>query len=95
VRLEATKARVAEVAGVAGKTFVVTGKLPTLKRSEAGAKIKAAAGKVTGSVSKKTDFLLAGADAGSKLQQAESLGIAIIDEAELFEMLARDPSRLP
>ncbi|WP_353929713.1 NAD-dependent DNA ligase LigA [Okeanomitos corallinicola TIOX110] len=71
----------------AGKTFVVTGTLPTLKRDEAKDLIKKAGGKVNDSVSKKTDFLVVGADAGSKLEKAENLGIKQLSEAELLEML--------
>ena len=71
----------------AGKTFVLTGTLPNLKREEAAAKIEAAGGKVSGSVSKKTDFVVAGEEAGSKLDKATKLGVKIIDEAELLRML--------
>ena len=71
----------------AGKTFVLTGTLPTLTREEATAKIEAAGGKVTGSVSKKTDFVLAGAEAGSKLAKAQELGVRIMDEANFLTML--------
>lgn len=71
----------------AGKTFVVTGTLPTLKRDQAKALIQKAGGKVTDSVSKKTDFLVVGADAGSKLEKAQSLGITQLNEAQLLEML--------
>jgi DNA ligase (NAD+) len=70
----------------AGKTFVLTGTLPTLTREEATAKIEAAGGKVSGSVSKKTDFVLAGAEAGSKLTKAQELGVKILDEAEFQKM---------
>jgi DNA ligase (NAD+) len=69
-----------------GKTFVLTGTLPTLTREEATAKIEALGGKVSGSVSKKTDFVLAGADAGSKLDRAQKLGVKIIDEKEFLKM---------
>jgi DNA ligase (NAD+) len=71
----------------AGKTFVITGTLPSLKRDEAKALIQQAGGKVTDSVSKKTDFVVVGADAGSKLEKAQTLGIAILDEAQLLAML--------
>ena len=71
----------------AGKTFVLTGTLPTLTRDEASAMIKAQGGKVTGSVSKKTDYVVAGEAAGSKLTKANDLGITVIDEATLLEML--------
>lgn len=70
-----------------GKTFVLTGTLPTLSRDEASDLIRKAGGKVSGSVSKKTDFVLAGESAGSKLAKAEALGVNIIDETQLFKML--------
>jgi DNA ligase (NAD+) len=70
-----------------GKIFVLTGTMPNLKREEAAAKIEAAGGKVSGSVSKKTDFVVAGAEAGSKLDKANALGIKVIDEAEFLKML--------
>ena len=72
---------------IAGKTFVLTGTLHTLKRDQAAALIEAAGGKVSGSVSKKTDFVVAGAEAGSKLEKAQSLGIAVLSEEELLTML--------
>ncbi len=72
-----------------GQTFVITGTLPTLKRDEAKKLIQEAGGKVTGSVSKKTDHLLAGAEAGSKLTKAESLGISVLTEAQLLERLGK------
>lgn len=72
---------------VAGKTFVITGTLPTLKRTEAAEKIKAAGGKVTGSVSKSTDYLVAGENAGSKLEKARQLGIKELNEIELLALL--------
>jgi len=71
----------------AGKIFVLTGTMPNLKREEAAAKIEAAGGKVSGSVSKKTDFVVAGEEAGSKLDKAHALGVKVIDEAELLRML--------
>lgn len=70
-----------------GKTLVLTGTLPNLSRDAAQALIEAAGGKVSGSVSKKTDFVVAGADAGSKLEKAQSLNVAIIDEAGLQALL--------
>ena len=70
-----------------GKTFVLTGTLPTLKREEAEQKIIAAGGKASGSVSKKTSYVLAGAEAGSKLDKAKELGVPLIDEAEFLRML--------
>lgn len=72
---------------VAGRTFVLTGTLPTLKRCEAAAMITAAGGKVTGSVSNRTDYLVAGEAAGSKLAKARRLGVSVIDEAALRELL--------
>jgi DNA ligase (NAD+) len=72
----------------AGKIFVVTGTLPTLKRDEAKGLIQKAGGKVTDSVSKKTDFLVVGADAGSKLEKAQNLGINQLSEKQLLAMLA-------
>jgi DNA ligase (NAD+) len=79
-------------AGVfSGKTFVLTGTLPTLSREAATARIEAAGGKVTGSVSKKTDFLLAGEEAGSKLEKAQALGIQILDETEFLKRSAGEP----
>ncbi len=71
---------------LAGKTLVLTGTLPNLKREEASAKIEAAGGKVSSSVSKKTDYVVAGADAGSKLDKARKLGVKIVDEAELLRL---------
>ena len=72
-----------------GMTFVLTGTLPTMTRDEASALIKAVGGKVTGSVSKKTTYVLAGEAAGSKLTKAEALGIPVIDENEFLRMLGR------
>ena len=89
VSLEAASATVSLVEGVAGKSFVLTGTLPTLKRDEAGERIKNAGGKVSGSVSKKTDYVVAGDDAGSKLEKARALGVAVIDEAGLLALLGR------
>ena len=72
---------------VAGKTFVLTGTLPTLKRDQAQALIEAAGGKVSGSVSKKTDYVVAGEAAGSKLEKANALGVSVLSEAELLTLL--------
>ena len=87
VSLAALETRTRDVEGVAGKTFVLTGTLPTLKRAEAGARIKEAGGKVVGSVSAKTDYVVAGEEAGSKLEKAQKLGVAVLDEAALLAML--------
>jgi DNA ligase (NAD+) len=80
------------VAGVAGKVFVLTGTLPSLTRDAAKAMLEAAGGKVTGSVSKKTDFVVAGAEAGSKLEKARLLGVRIVDEEQLLAMLNAEPA---
>ena len=72
---------------LSGKTFVITGTLPTLSRDEAKALIEAAGGKVAGSVSKKTSYVVAGTEAGSKLAKAQELGVAVLDEAGLQELL--------
>jgi DNA ligase (NAD+) len=75
---------------LAGQTFVITGTLPDLTREQATEMIMAAGGKVTGSVSKKTNYLLAGESAGTKLANAERLGVPVIDEAGLRELLRSD-----
>jgi DNA ligase (NAD+) len=72
---------------LAGRTFVLTGTLPDLTREEATERITRAGGRVTGSVSKKTDYVVAGDSPGSKLAKAERLGVAVIDEAGLLELL--------
>ena len=74
---------------LAGKTFVLTGTLPTLKRDEAKDLIQKAGGKVTSSVSAKTDYVVVGEDAGSKLEKAQSLGVELLSEAELLELLSK------
>ena len=74
----------------AGKTFVLTGTLPSLTRSEASAMIEAEGGRVSGSVSKKTDFVLFGEEAGSKLEKAQALGIPLLDEAAFMNLLGRN-----
>ena len=79
----------AEPGPLAGKTFVITGTLPTLSRADAEALIRAAGGKVAGSVSGKTDFVLAGEDAGQKLSKAEKRGIQVLSEARLRNLLER------
>jgi len=78
-----------------GLTFVLTGTFPTLSREEAKEKIEAAGGKVSGSVSKKTSYVVAGEEAGSKLTKAGELGITVIDEAALLGMLAGDAESPP
>jgi DNA ligase (NAD+) len=88
LRLEASESeRRASGGPLEGKTVVLTGTLPELTREEAAALVKAAGGKVTNSVSKKTDYLVAGESAGSKLAKAESVGTEIIDEAGLLSLL--------
>lgn len=79
--------RVASSEKLGGRSFVITGTLPTMKRDEAQAIIEQNGGVVKSSVSKKTDFVLAGDDAGSKLTKARELGITVIDEAGLFELI--------
>jgi DNA ligase (NAD+) len=74
-----------------GKTYVITGTLPTLSRQQATEMIEQAGGRVTGSVSKQTDAVLAGADAGSKLEKARSLGVEVIDEQELLRRIGQAP----
>lgn len=94
--LEAPEAIAGDASGDAGtpkplegKTFVLTGTLPTLKRNQAQELIETAGGKISGSVSKKTSYLVAGEEAGGKLTKAEQLGVAILDEAALLELLER------
>jgi DNA ligase (NAD+) len=73
-----------------GKTFVLTGTFPTLSRDEAKDKLEAAGGRVSGSVSKKTSYVVAGADAGSKLDKAKELGLEVINEAQMLALLQPD-----
>jgi DNA ligase (NAD+) len=82
--------RATEAGGaLAGKAYVLTGTLPTLSRSEATDLIERAGGRIAGSVSKKTDAVVAGADAGGKLEKARTLGVEVIDEAELLRRVGR------
>ena len=76
-----------EASAVAGKTFVLTGTLPTMSRDEAKDLLIASGAKVSGSVSKKTDYVVAGAEAGSKLEKALTLGVKVIDQAEMLALL--------
>jgi DNA ligase (NAD+) len=87
VRTEAERVKVVGPQPLAGLTFVITGTLPTMSREQAKAFIETHGGKVTGSVSSKTDYLLAGERAGSKLAKAEKLGVSVIDEAALEGMV--------
>ncbi len=75
-----------------GLTFVLTGTLPTLTREAAKEKIESAGGKVSGSVSKKTNYVVAGEEAGSKLDKATSLGVPVLDEAALLSLLEHGPA---
>lgn len=81
------EAKVVTQTAISGKTFVLTGTLPNLSRDQAKDMIEAAGGKVSGSVSKKTDFVIAGTEAGSKLSKAQELGVQVLDETQLLEML--------
>jgi len=80
---------------LSGKTFVLTGTLPALTRDEAAALIQQFGGKVVGSISKKTDYVVAGEKAGSKLKKAQFLGLAVLNESELRELLAKAEDREP
>jgi DNA ligase (NAD+) len=80
---------------LAGKTLVLTGTLPELTREQATERIVGAGGRVTGSVSKKTDYVVAGDSAGTKLAKAEKLGVAVLDEAGLLALLAGSADAQP
>jgi DNA ligase (NAD+) len=82
--------RVAETGSLRGKIFVLTGTLPAMSREEAQTAILARGGKVSGSISKKTDYLVVGADAGSKLAKAQALGITLLDEGGLRALLSQE-----
>jgi DNA ligase (NAD+) len=86
--LQFTAKKRERTAQLAGLTFVLTGTLPTLTREQAREKIESAGGKVSGSVSKKTSYVVAGEDAGSKLEKAQQLGVAVLDEAALEALMA-------
>ncbi len=90
--LAALPAEAARPRPLAGMTFVLTGTLPTLKRDEAKARIEAQGGKVSGSVSKKTDYVVAGEEAGSKLENALKLGVPVLDETALLNLLNEEGS---
>ena len=90
VRTEAERVEVIGPQPLAGLTFVINGTLPTMSREQAKALIETYGGKVTNSVSGKTDYLLAGERAGSKLAKADKLGVSVIDEAALEEMVGQD-----
>jgi len=88
--LEFSEPRAARAGGtLKGKTYVLTGTLPTLSRGQAAELIESAGGRVAGSVSKKTDAVVAGTEAGGKLEKAQALGVEIIDESELLRRVGR------
>jgi DNA ligase (NAD+) len=84
---ESAPARIEAAGPFAGRIVVLTGTLATMTRDEAKERIEAAGGKVTGSVSKKTDFVVAGTQAGSKLDRAQELGVAVLDEDKFRQLL--------
>jgi DNA ligase (NAD+) len=84
---EGERAKAAPAGPFAGKIVVLTGTLSSMARDEAKEKIEALGGKVTGSVSKKTDYVVAGEEAGSKLDKAKELGVAVLDEKQFLKLL--------
>jgi DNA ligase (NAD+) len=88
--LKAGASNLATSEAFAGKQFVLTGKLHSMTRDEAKAFIEERGGRVAGSVSKKTDFVIAGEDAGSKLDKATELGVRVLDEAEFQTMMEEE-----
>jgi DNA ligase (NAD+) len=89
VRWPETTAATSKGGPLEGKTIVLTGRLASLSRDEAGDLIREAGGTVSGSVSKKTDFVVAGDEAGSKLKKANDLGLKILEEDEFLKLLGR------
>ena len=87
LKMDAPLAAAAAPGPLSGKTFVLTGTLPSMSREAATEAIQTRGGKVTGSVSKKTDYVVAGADPGSKLAKAESLGIPVLDETAFRKLV--------
>jgi DNA ligase (NAD+) len=87
--------RVATAQPLAGQTVVLTGSLDAMTRDEAGDRLAGLGAKVAGSVSRKTSFVVAGADAGSKLEKARTLGVRIVDEAVLLRLLEDPAAGLP
>jgi DNA ligase (NAD+) len=90
VRFDEHAPRRAAAGPLTGRTFVLTGTLPSLSRDEAKALLEAAGATVAGTVSKKTDYVVAGADTGSKLAKAAALGVAVIDEAGMRALLSSE-----
>jgi DNA ligase (NAD+) len=94
VQWSETAGKQAATGPLQGMTLVLTGTLPNLSRDAAQAMIEAAGGKVSGSVSKKTNYVVAGSDAGSKLEKAQALQVAILDEAGLMALLESQTTNL-